>query len=70
MQRCHGYTLYDCPTCETPDSLVYRINVDAYVCRGCDAAFDVLSTEDDHVLYNGGPPQSVGTYRNGSIEWQ
>jgi hypothetical protein len=44
------------PCCEA--SLFYEIRMDAYVCQ-CGKAYSVLSTEQDHVLYDGGPPKEV-----------
>jgi hypothetical protein len=44
------------PCCEA--RLFYEIRMGAYVCQ-CGKAYSVLSTEQDHVLYDGGPPKEV-----------
>jgi hypothetical protein len=45
-----------CPECRSA-YLSYDIKHDDYYCFPCDISFTVLSTETDHVLYDGGPPK-------------
>lgn len=43
-----------------PDSkLVYDIRRDAYICLACQKEYEVLSVEEDHILFDGGPPKEV-----------
>jgi acetyl-CoA carboxylase beta subunit len=50
----HGYRS---TCCDAP--MPYVIAEDAYVCQKCRTHFGVLSTERDHVMYDGGPPREV-----------
>ena len=43
-----------CNHCNTK-TVRYLINHDVYQCSNCNKKFTVLSTEADHVLYDGSP---------------
>ncbi|SRR6266404_9114191 len=50
---------YTCPECRSA-YLGYDIAHDDYYCFPCDISFTVLSTEETHKLYDGGPPKRTG----------
>ena len=63
---------YVCSACKA-EYLHYRINFDDYHCSKCGASFSVLSTEVDHIAYDGGPQkrQAVPTRDqiNSELHW-